>query len=85
MRVFIKDKQISHVVNSPKSEDYGGIFRTTNADLAYIGTAPNVDTGMRSCVRDVEYNGRRIGLWDFLTTSGDCVGCIRCIHSYGMV
>lgn len=77
MRVFVKDRQISHVINNEKSEEHGGIFKTSNADLVYIGSAPYTDIGIHGCIRDVEYNGRKLGLWDFHTSSGDCVGCTR--------
>lgn len=77
MKVFSKEKELSSVSSTPKSDDYGTIFKSANSDLIYIGEAPQTTRGISGCIRDIMYNDRKIGLWDFFSTSGQCVGCIR--------
>ncbi|KAK4880836.1 hypothetical protein RN001_008982 [Aquatica leii] len=53
------------------------LFKASPQNLVYIGYSPDTTPGIPSCIRDVVFNNFRIGLWNFHSSQGQCLGCIR--------
>lgn len=56
-----------------ESGDESPIFHITRKNHVVVGKA----SGIPGCIKEIFFNGQRIGFWNFRETQGECSGCIR--------
>ncbi|KAF5307738.1 hypothetical protein FQR65_LT06609 [Abscondita terminalis] len=78
INMFVNNKLIDESIPiDDDPNDRIAIFNASSESLVHIGYSPDTTLGISSCIRDVILDNSRIGLWNFHSTQGECLGCIR--------
>lgn len=76
LQLFVNNNNLKQSLSI--ASDKNVIFEVNEYNYLHVGYAPDVrNRGIPGCIKDINFNNYKIGLWNFYKSDGNCGGCTR--------